>query len=531
MSITPSKSFTIQNEKPPINSPDDKNSSDKPQTGMTSKVVGGSFWTLIGQAVILGASLVFTPFVIRLLGTESYGVLALVNLLISYISFADFGMGTASTKFASEAYAEGNRENEAVIVWTALFIAFIPSVFFAGSLAMLSGYIVSDALRLPDYLQAAAAAALILASVGFVFRTASLVFNTPQLVRLRMDLVTLISAGTGLTQIVTVPLVILLGGGLVGAVATIAGFSFINLLCNVAVSRKLLPNLFNFKLQKTLTVPLIKYGGSLVLSSVAGMILVNLEKLVLTRYASVTVLAHYTIAFTLASMMTIVPNSLGQSLFPAFAQMQSEGNKENLLRLFIRAIRGNFIWVPPIIILLCFIAKPFFTIWAGEEFGRESVAPFYILAFGLAVNIIAYVPYNLVIAAGRADFLAKIYWAELIPYIFLTSVLTTKLGASGAALAWSIRVSVDTIIFLYLAKHILKQKISSFFDLNYAYLFAFMMLMIPCVFILAFSNSITVTLSSGGILMLLYGLIVWKTVLIDEERTWIKSQTSRFRLA
>jgi O-antigen/teichoic acid export membrane protein len=80
------------------------------QPGMTAKVIGGGMWTLAGQAIILGASLIFTPFVIRLLGTESYGVLALINLLIGYISFADFGMGTTSTKFGSEAFAKQDRD-------------------------------------------------------------------------------------------------------------------------------------------------------------------------------------------------------------------------------------------------------------------------------------------------------------------------------------------------------------------------------------------------------------------------------------
>lgn len=527
MPTTHTKSLVPENETTSEGFPVSASASNNPETGMTARVVGGGFWILLGQGATLAASLIFTPFVIRLLGTEAYGVLALVNLLITYITFADFGMGTASTKFASEAYAENDRENEAAIVWTALFIALIPSAAVAAGLALFSDFLVSDALRLPVYLQNAASVALMLAAAGFLFRTAALVFNTPQLVRLRMDLATAITAGTGVLQIITVPMVLWRGGGLVGAAATVAVFSFINLLCNIAVSRRLLPNLFSFKLQKALTAPLAKFGGMLVLSSIAAIILVNLEKLVLARYASVTALAYYTVAFTLANMLTIVPGALGQSLFPAFAQLQSEGNKENLLRLFSRAIRGNLIWAPPVIVFLCLIAKPFFTIWAGEEFGRESVVPFYILSFGLAVNIVAYVPHCLITASGRTDFLAKVYWAEIIPYIFLALILTAKFGATGAALAWTARVSVDTVIFLFLAKYTLKQNITSFFKLGYNYLFAFLILLVPAILLLMLSGVPLVTFSIGSVLILFYGWIIWKAVLKPEEKSWVESQAKR----
>lgn len=86
---------------------------EKPKTppstaGMTTKVVKGSLWTLAGQVAPLAVSLVATPFVIRLLGAESYGVLILIGLIPTYLGFAAFGMSMASTKFGSEAYAEGD---------------------------------------------------------------------------------------------------------------------------------------------------------------------------------------------------------------------------------------------------------------------------------------------------------------------------------------------------------------------------------------------------------------------------------------
>lgn len=57
---------------------------------MTTKVVKGSLWTLLGQVFPLGVSLITTPFVIRMFGAEGYGVLILVALIPTYLGFADF---------------------------------------------------------------------------------------------------------------------------------------------------------------------------------------------------------------------------------------------------------------------------------------------------------------------------------------------------------------------------------------------------------------------------------------------------------
>src|SRR5690242_20692380 len=98
---------------------------------MTTKVVKGSIWTLAGSVLPLAVTFVSTPFIIRLLGSEAYGVLLLVGLIPMYLNFADFGMSVASTKFASEAYGVGDQVKEGEVVRAAAFIAFISSLVVA----------------------------------------------------------------------------------------------------------------------------------------------------------------------------------------------------------------------------------------------------------------------------------------------------------------------------------------------------------------------------------------------------------------
>src|SRR5207249_5144145 len=132
--------------------------------------------------------------------------LALVNVLVGYLAFADMGMGVASTKFATEAHAEGGAE-EAKVVWTAALIAAVPSLLVAALLALFAAPLAQHALRLPPGLVPAATIALRLTALGFIGRSVAGVFNTPQLVRLRLDLFTIVTTGSALAQICLVPVV------------------------------------------------------------------------------------------------------------------------------------------------------------------------------------------------------------------------------------------------------------------------------------------------------------------------------------
>src|SRR5207248_2192807 len=87
-----------------------------------AKVAVGSVWSLASVGVSLVASLVATPFVLRGLGPEAYGVYAIVQVMIGYLAVADIGMGDASTRFAAAAFARGDRQEEASALWTSLVI-------------------------------------------------------------------------------------------------------------------------------------------------------------------------------------------------------------------------------------------------------------------------------------------------------------------------------------------------------------------------------------------------------------------------
>lgn len=488
--------------------------------GMTTKVFKGSLWTFMGQVLPLGVSLFTTPFVIRLLGSESYGVLVLVLLIPAYFNFADFGMSLGSTKFGSEAYAEGSKKEEGEVVRTAALISLLSSLPIAILIFIFSFFIV-EWFKVPAYLQSEASLALKFASITFVLNFLSGIFNTPQLSRLRMDLNTFVNAGFRIIGLIATPIILYLGGGIAGALFALMLASFLTLTGHIFISGRLLKELFRLSINQNFIKPLLKFGGALVISGIAAILLVNLEKVVLARVISIEALAYYSVAFTFANMATMFSSAMVQSLLPAFSQLLKPEKKDELNKLFSRSLRVNIIGLIPLIMFLFFVAKPFFTIWAGENFGRESSMPFYVLLFGLFFNVIAYIPYSVLMASGRTDIFAKIYWLELFPYILLVVVLTYKFGIVGTAAAWSIRVIVDAAIIIRLAKNIVGVSLRIFQGKGYIFA-SLLTLLIPPVLIMFFIGNYSLWLTFSVVLCItIYSVIVWKKLIESEERNWI----------
>jgi O-antigen/teichoic acid export membrane protein len=489
--------------------------------GMTTKVIRGSLWTLGGQSVTLLVMLVTSPYVIRRLGAEAFGVLTLINVLIGYLAFADMGMGLAATRFGADAHVRQSDDEEGAIIWTSLLIAFVPATLSAALLVVFAEPLVAYALRLPEHLHYVAIWALRLAALGFVARTLAGVLTAPQLVRLRMDLNTYVAAGAGVAQNSLVMLALWLHGGLIAAVAVIAAVAMIMMLTHFVISGRLLRQVLRPRIKKTLLKPLLGFGGGLVLSTLAGIVLISGEKLLLARFASVTALAHYGVAASLAAMLAVVPAAMQRSLLPAFSQLQVAADRKPLEQLYTRALRGNLLWLAPAALLLCTIAKPFFTLWAGPEYGLESTEPFYILVCGLIFNVMAYVPHTLLMALGRSDLIARIHIAETLPYILVAAGLTYWFGAIGAALAWSLRVMVDALLFFLIARRIAAFSASPFPFNYHIFVMGILILCLPILMILGAMASPAVLIILSGLSIITYTALVWMKVLTGEERLWM----------
>jgi O-antigen/teichoic acid export membrane protein len=492
-----------------------------------ARVVRGTVSGITGQALTLLFSLFATPVVVRKLGVEQYGIFALVNLITGYFAFCDVGMGAASTRFAAQAHAESDPSSEAAVIWTSLAIASVPTTLLA--IALISGahFIVIKAFLIPSRLQSTAAVVIQLGAITLVARTLASVLNTPQLVRLRLTTYTLISSGAAVTQIALAPVALLLHGGLVSAVAVATVVNCLAVSIHAIVSSHLLPALFPPRFRRELIGGLSRFGGALLISSIVGMTLVNGEKFLLTHYSSPRALAYYSVAYSLASLLMMAPSTLSQALLPAFTNFHYTGETDRLRALYLQALRIVLLGTVPLGLVILVTARRFLTIWVGAEYAHNSAAPLYVLVVGLQFGALAYVPYALLMAYGRAGTIASFELAELLPYLILAVGLTSRFGATGAAVAWAIRVVVNLYLGLRAAKSVsgFSPSLMSKTGLNY---FLVITGLIVANGAIASSSFYAVRAPMLACTLFLYAFAVWKKLLESREQEWLKKILARY---
>lgn len=488
---------------------------------LTTRVVKGSLWTLAGQIAPLAVQMVSTPIVIRQLGAESYGALALILIIPQYIYFAELGMTVASTKFGSAAYFDGDPAREAKIIRTAALIALAGLTPVAAFLAFFSRD-VSVLFSVPDHLLGETSIALKLVAASLIPTLLGSVFNSPQLSRLRMDLNTFVTSGSRIAALIATPVALHLGYGIVGASFIILAAALVNLICHFIVATRLLPQLFGLTIDPGLLRPLIGFGVPMAFASAAIMAIANLDRGVLSALSSIRQLAYYSVAFTLANLLTLASSSLYQSLVPIFSQLQADNYAEQRNAVYSRTVRLAFVIMIPLIAIAGIGGETIITIFAGSEFAQEGTAPFHLLLIGVLVSVGAYVPSAAIVSTGRTGLLAKMYWLELAPYGALLWLLISYFGAVGAAAAWSTRVVLDALLLFFFARKYAGVRYSE--RHRGGMIVSAAVAVAPLILYLLFGLSVVAGLAIAVLVLPLYALIVWRSVLEPMETDWLLSR-------
>jgi O-antigen/teichoic acid export membrane protein len=492
--------------------------------GMTKKVLKGSLWVLVGQVLPLLATFIASPFVIRYLGTEAYGVLLIIASVPAYFSFSNFGMHVASTKFGAEAFGNNDGNKEAAIIRTAAFITLSTTLIAAIPLFIFAHSIIAFFFKVPLRYQAVATIGVRLVVLAMVFNVLSSVFNTPQLSRLKMGLTTLVNAVPRLLMTCLAPIVLYYGGGIEGAAWLACITALVILILNLVVSNRLLPGLLSFSIDKESIKPLLQFGIGMFLYDVAYMVIINMEKLLLPNITEdPKQAAYYSIAFTLAGLTNMYSLAIGQTLIPAFSQMLSPEKKMALNFLFGRSYKAVLVMLLPVCMLLLVLAKPFFAIWAGSDFAQYSTQPFYILMIGVFFSILSYIPYSILLAKGKTKLFARIFVIEIIPYLLISYSLINAWGIIGAAIAWAIKETVNAILYAYYAYTLVGIRFN--LPINYTpLLLSAGVLAVPVFMATYFNHFFLLNLPIVMGALIIYAAITWQRQLTPYEREWVSQK-------
>ncbi len=482
-------------------------------------IAKNTVYNLLGYGVPLVFALVLIPPLISKLGTERFGVLNLIWIVVGYFSFFDFGFGKGLTKVIAEKIGLNQTEQISKIFWTTILIMiFIGLVtvlilfFFVGQIVNIIN--VSNAI----HQETLDTFYVLILAIPIVSTTAGLrgVLEAYQ----KFAEINIIRVSLGISTFLGPLLVLVITNSLFWVLVFLI---FIRLL--IWVTYLLLCFKVNKNIREKITFdvnsirPVLKFSIWITIINIIGPIILYSDRLLIAALMSAEAIAYYATPFEVVTKLLLIPTSLIVVLFPIFSSSYLN-NPELAKKILLRGAKLIFLILYPIVFLMITFAHNGMNLWLGEKYANNSALVLQLLAIGILFNSISSIPNNFFQGTGKPKIPALINLIEL-PFYLLAMWLTIKnWGIQGAAITYMIAAATDALIMFTVARRKFKLTFGS--GSNMLILF----LMIIILFVPFFINALQSKIIFAFIILASFIILGWKYFLTEDEKLFFKS---RFR--
>jgi O-antigen/teichoic acid export membrane protein len=410
------------------------------------RLVYNTLLNLAGLGVPFVVAVFAIPPLISRLGTDRFGILTLVWVVVSYLGLFDLGLGRALTQHLSEKLGRGEIDELPVLAWTALALMLLLGLLVGLAIIAITPWTVERAIKIPEAYRVDAKQAfyVIAASLPFVTTTVGLrgilesyqEFGAINAIRLPLGAFTFLG-----------PLAVTYVSVNLSAIsATLVAARIVAWAWHVYFCLKRTPALrISRRLEGKFVKPLIASGGWMTVSSVIGPFIAYIDRFVIGAVVSVAAVTYYVTPNEMITKLWIIPGALTGVLFPVFAA-QSGARRVLFKDLLFRSSKYLFLILFPLSLAIVLFAPEILGIWLGPVFSRQSSHVLQWLTIGVTANCLAQIPFTLIQGVGQSGVTAKIHLAELAPYS-LAMILGVYLGGiNGAAIVWTIRALLDMLL-------------------------------------------------------------------------------------
>lgn len=405
-------------------------------------------YVIIGLNTIVG--LAYTPYMLRCLGQNEYGLYSLVASVIAYLTILDFGFGNAIIRYTAKFRAEGKKQEQWEMFGMFLIVySIIGLIAFCGGLAL---YFNVDALfdrtmTVSDLSQAHTMMLLLTFNLAFTFPLSifgSIISAYENFIFQRVVNILRIILSTGVLI-----LVLAVGYKAVALVIVQTVFNLFTLVINLVYCKKKLKiriifGKFNLSFIKEISV----YSFWIFLNAIMDKIYWGTGQFVLGAVSGTIAVAVFSIAILLEQMYMQFSASIASVLLPKVtAMVAKENNIGQISGLFIKTGRLQCLVMTFILSGFIIFGKGFINIWAGEGYSVSyTIALIFFLA--LFVPLIQNTGITILQARNQMKFRSLLYLSISIVSLVFQIILAKSMGAIGCALAIGIALVIGQGIIM-----------------------------------------------------------------------------------
>jgi len=395
--------------------------------------ITGSIW----QALM---GLVFIPLYIKFMGIESYGLIGIFATLQVIFGLLDVGLGSTLTREMARLSALPNKEQEMRNLVRTLEILYWGIAVFVGiAIVLLSPFIANHWIKAGQLSAKTIEQALLIMGIITVFQM-PIGFYSGGLMGLQKQV---------LLNIINICMSTLRGAGAVLILWLVSPTIQYFLLWQIVISIinasllamfiwRRLPHSDNKAVfQKQLLKGIWRFSAGMSGISIFAVILTQLDKVILSKMLSLEMFGYYMLASMVAMSLGRLYTPVFFSIYPKFTQLVSVDDQDGLIQLYHKSCQFMSVLILPVAIVVALFSHEIIFLWTQNPTTAERTHLLVsILICGTALNGIMYLPYALQLAFGwtRLSVLKNIIAVILfIPFII---IMTTRYGATGAAIVW-----------------------------------------------------------------------------------------------
>lgn len=382
-------------------------------------------------------ALAVVPFYLRYLGMEAYGLIGFFVTIQTVLSLLDMGMAPTINREVARYSASGDLKEAGKLLHTLAVVYWCMAAVIVVVIFLLAPLIAEYWLQSEQFSSQTLSHVVMLIGLVVACRWPIGLYQGALIGAQRLT----ISSGINMTMVTI---------GSLGAVAVLAFISptieafFIWQACvgaaHAVIMRisawRVIDNSKEYHFDVAYLRQILKFSLGVGAISLSGLILTQLDKVILSKTIGLESYGKYMLAIMAASCIYMLVIPIFNIIYPRFSSLVAQGKTDELLMQYRTASNLLASMLFPFVMVLVLLFQLLIKLWTGDSILANDVAPLAsLLVVGYALHGVMHMPYALMLAQGETKSMFSIYIALIVIIVPLTTILSIKYDALGGAIA------------------------------------------------------------------------------------------------
>jgi O-antigen/teichoic acid export membrane protein len=424
-------------------------------TRLASRLINNAVFNLFGTVWPILLGLITTPYIVKGLGLEPYGVLVLVSAVLGYVLLLDLGLNNSLAKYVAQYRAVEDFTTMRTYIGIALIFYVVIGIVGSSIICGLA-YPLVGLLKITPDLRPAAQFAFYIGAVGFSANLICGVFRAVLIGFQRYDLTNLTNVSMGTVQSIGTVALLWRGLWLKEVVLFQLAVSLVKLGLYVFFSYRLTSgSLFRLAFDRQIAKNLMSFGLMTFINRVSGLLQFQFDRTYMGFVLGGASITYYTIPDNLGRQMHGLPASLTSASFPLASELDSTKQVQTLRHLYLRGLKWAVALASSMTAVLVALSFKVLYYWMGPEFAKVSADALRLLLVSYGVLAFTAIPSYMVDGVGLPRYNALFASFSAAINVIGCILLIPRWSILGAAMANALAVIIVPIYLAFVERKIL----------------------------------------------------------------------------